>query len=99
MNVFSVICACKDVLANCSWTSCVCCVEVILAIGITWLICVVLTMTSVFPSDPDKWGYGAKTNIHMDVLSEASWFRVPYPGACMKFHIDMRTGVRGLSTH
>ncbi|KAI0217841.1 Solute carrier family 23 member 2 [Lamellibrachia satsuma] len=53
---------------------------VILAIGITWLICAILTVTKVFPSDPEKWGYGAQTNIRIDVLEQASWFRVPYPG-------------------
>lgn len=53
---------------------------VLLAIGITWIICAILTVTKVFPSDPEKWGYGAQTNIRIDVLSQASWFRVPYPG-------------------
>jgi len=57
-----------------------CYVEVLLAIGITWLICAILTVTKVFPNDPNKWGYGAQTNIRIDVLSQASWFRVPYPG-------------------
>ena len=54
--------------------------QVIFAIAITWLICAILTVTGVFPSDPDEWGYGATTNYRIDVLNEAPWFRFPYPG-------------------
>ncbi len=54
--------------------------QVILAIAVTWIICAILTVTNVFPDDPDKWGYGASTNIRLDVLDSSPWFRFPYPG-------------------
>ncbi|XP_075790522.1 solute carrier family 23 member 1-like isoform X4 [Pelodiscus sinensis] len=53
---------------------------VLLGLAITWLICFVLTVTSAFPSDPAVYGYPARTDIKGDVLSQAPWFRFPYPG-------------------
>lgn len=58
----------------------VCILQVILAITITWIICAILTVSGVFPSDPDEWGYGASTDYRIDVINEAPWFRFPYPG-------------------
>uniref|UniRef100_A0A8C8SX27 Solute carrier family 23 member 1-like n=1 Tax=Pelusios castaneus TaxID=367368 RepID=A0A8C8SX27_9SAUR len=53
---------------------------VLLALAITWLICFALTVTNTFPSDPAAYGYLARTDIKGDVLSQAPWFRFPYPG-------------------
>lgn len=47
---------------------------------IAWLVCLILTATDVFPNDPNKWGYAARTDVKINVLREAKWFRVPYPG-------------------
>lgn len=48
---------------------------VLLTIAIMWGICLVLTVTDVFPA-----GHHARTDVRLQVLTDASWFRVPYPG-------------------
>lgn len=53
---------------------------VLLAMIISWVICAILTVTDVLPNDPGKWGYSARTDIKIDVLEKAKWFRFPYPG-------------------
>uniref|UniRef100_A0A8C3XZA7 Solute carrier family 23 member 1 n=1 Tax=Catharus ustulatus TaxID=91951 RepID=A0A8C3XZA7_CATUS len=52
---------------------------IILAIMLVWLICYVLTLTGVFPSRPDEYGYKARTDARGEILSVAPWFRVAYP--------------------
>ncbi|NWI62111.1 S23A1 protein, partial [Todus mexicanus] len=52
---------------------------IILAIMVVWLLCYVLTRTGVFPSQPDAYGYKARTDARGEILSVAPWFRVPYP--------------------
>ncbi|NXO73340.1 S23A1 protein, partial [Phainopepla nitens] len=52
---------------------------IILAIMLVWLICYVLTLTGVFPSRPEEYGYKARTDARGEILSVAPWFRVPYP--------------------
>ncbi|XP_074650429.1 solute carrier family 23 member 1-like [Tubulanus polymorphus] len=52
----------------------------LLSILIIWLICFVLTITDVLPNEPDSWGYGARTDTRLSVITQSSWFRVPYPG-------------------
>ncbi|XP_063964543.1 solute carrier family 23 member 1-like [Lytechinus pictus] len=53
---------------------------VILAILISWIFCAILTATNVFPTESDDYGFQARTDTRLQVLQEASWFRVPYPG-------------------
>ncbi|KAM3926594.1 solute carrier family 23 member 1-like [Leptodactylus fuscus] len=53
---------------------------VLLGISISWLICYILTITNVFPSKPEAYGYFARTDVKGNVLSRAPWFRFPYPG-------------------
>ncbi|ELU06995.1 hypothetical protein CAPTEDRAFT_185781 [Capitella teleta] len=53
---------------------------VILAIIIAWSVCAILTVTNAIPNDNHHWGYTARTDIKVDVLKKASWFRFPYPG-------------------
>ncbi|XP_058390763.1 solute carrier family 23 member 1-like [Diceros bicornis minor] len=53
---------------------------VLLALCISWLICFVLTVTKALPTDPTAYGYGARTDTKANVLSQAPWFRFPYPG-------------------
>ncbi|NWU09224.1 S23A1 protein, partial [Cephalopterus ornatus] len=52
---------------------------IILAIMVVWLFCYVLTCTGVFPSQPEEYGYKARTDARGEILSVAPWFRVPYP--------------------
>ncbi|XP_010177026.1 PREDICTED: solute carrier family 23 member 1-like, partial [Mesitornis unicolor] len=51
----------------------------ILAIMVVWLLCYILTRTGVFPSQPEAYGYKARTDARGEILSVAPWFRVPYP--------------------
>uniref|UniRef100_A0A803XZZ4 Solute carrier family 23 member 1 n=2 Tax=Meleagris gallopavo TaxID=9103 RepID=A0A803XZZ4_MELGA len=53
---------------------------VLLGLSMSWLLCYVLTVTDVLPTDPTAYGHLARTDTHGDVLSQAPWFRLPYPG-------------------
>ncbi|XP_044534456.1 solute carrier family 23 member 1-like isoform X2 [Gracilinanus agilis] len=53
---------------------------VLLGLSISWILCYVLTVTNAFPSSPSAYGYLARTDTKGSVLSQAPWFRVPYPG-------------------
>jgi len=48
----------------------------------------VLTITNVFPNDEGKWGYEARTDLHMDAILSSPWFRVPYPGILLCTFVD-----------
>ncbi|XP_044077420.1 solute carrier family 23 member 1 isoform X3 [Siniperca chuatsi] len=52
---------------------------IILAIMLVWLICYILTLTNLLPSDPDRYGYKARTDARGDIMASSPWFRVPYP--------------------
>ena len=45
-----------------------------------WLLCYILTITGVFPNDTTSYGYEARTDLRLGVISKSSWFRFPYPG-------------------
>jgi hypothetical protein len=47
---------------------------VLLSISIMWIICLVLTLTDTF--EP---GNLARTDVRLNVLTDAPWFRIPYP--------------------
>ncbi|ELU12246.1 hypothetical protein CAPTEDRAFT_174485 [Capitella teleta] len=53
---------------------------IIIAIGVCWLLCVIFTVTDVFPKDPNQWGHMARTDLRVDALYSSPWFRLPYPG-------------------
>ncbi|KAL4624933.1 solute carrier family 23 member 1-like [Arapaima gigas] len=53
---------------------------VLLGITLSWLICYLLTTYEVLPSHPEKYGYQARTDLKGDVIAQAPWFRLPYPG-------------------
>lgn len=55
------------------------CLQIILAIMVMWLLCYVLTRTDVLPSNPEEYGYKARTDARGNILSVAPWFRFPYP--------------------
>uniref|UniRef100_A0A7N6AN55 Solute carrier family 23 member 1 n=1 Tax=Anabas testudineus TaxID=64144 RepID=A0A7N6AN55_ANATE len=52
---------------------------IILAIMVVWLVCYVLTLTHLLPSDPDRYGYKGRTDARGDIMTSAPWFRIPYP--------------------
>ena len=52
----------------------------LLGLSLSWLLCYVLTVTDVLPVDPTAYGHLARTDTRGDVLSQAPWFQLPYPG-------------------
>lgn len=52
---------------------------IILAIMLVWLLCYVMTLTDLLPSDPKRYGHRARTDARGDIISSAPWIRVPYP--------------------
>lgn len=54
--------------------------QVLLGLCISWFLCFVFTVTNTFPSAPTAYGYLARTDTKGNVLSQAPWFRFPYPG-------------------
>lgn len=53
--------------------------QIILAILMVWLLCYILTVTDVFPRDPNAYGYKARTDSRGEIMSSTPWFRFPYP--------------------
>ncbi|ELU01493.1 hypothetical protein CAPTEDRAFT_111368 [Capitella teleta] len=53
---------------------------IILALLIAWGVCAILTVTNALPDDDQHWAYAARTDIKLNALSKAAWFRFPYPG-------------------
>lgn len=48
---------------------------VLLTIVIMWAVCGILTITGVLPT-----GHPARTDVKLNIIEDAPWFRVPYPG-------------------
>lgn len=53
--------------------------QIVLAIMTVWLLCYVLTLTDVLPSDPTAYGFQARTDARGDIMAIAPWIRIPYP--------------------
>ncbi|KAM7368146.1 hypothetical protein PAMP_014393 [Pampus punctatissimus] len=53
---------------------------ILLGIAVSWLVCYLLTIYDVLPFDPAQYGHLARTDVKGDVVSQASWFTLPYPG-------------------
>ncbi|XP_019712019.1 solute carrier family 23 member 1-like isoform X2 [Hippocampus comes] len=53
---------------------------ILLGIAVSWLVCHLLTIYDVLPSDPNQYGHQARTDVKGDVVTQASWFVLPYPG-------------------
>ncbi|XP_040614034.1 solute carrier family 23 member 1 isoform X2 [Mesocricetus auratus] len=52
---------------------------IVLAIMTVWLLCYVLTLTDVLPSDPAAYGFQARTDARGDIMASSPWIRIPYP--------------------
>ncbi|XP_033119961.1 solute carrier family 23 member 1-like [Anneissia japonica] len=52
---------------------------VLFGIFFGWFVAFILTVAGGLPDDPDGYGYSARTDIRLSVLSESPWFRIPYP--------------------
>uniref|UniRef100_H3CZF8 Uncharacterized protein n=1 Tax=Tetraodon nigroviridis TaxID=99883 RepID=H3CZF8_TETNG len=55
-------------------------VSILLGIVVSWLICYILTVCDVLPSNPARYGHLARTDVKENVVSDASWFTFAYPG-------------------
>ncbi|XP_040920463.1 solute carrier family 23 member 1-like [Toxotes jaculatrix] len=53
---------------------------ILLGILVSWLVCYLLTIYDVLPSDPAQYGHLARTDVKGNVVNDASWFTFPYPG-------------------
>lgn len=51
----------------------------ILAVGVSWFICFVLTLTNAVPNDEHHWAYYTRTDSKSYVLEDADWIHIPYP--------------------
>jgi len=45
-----------------------------------WIVSAILTYADVFSNDPSATDYNARTDVHIGVIQNASWFYVPHPG-------------------
>ncbi|XP_027630624.1 solute carrier family 23 member 1 isoform X2 [Tupaia chinensis] len=52
---------------------------IVLAIMTVWLLCYILTLTDVLPTDPAAYGFQARTDARGDIMAIAPWIRIPYP--------------------
>nr|XP_061826386.1 solute carrier family 23 member 1-like [Nerophis lumbriciformis] len=46
----------------------------------SWLLCYLLTVFNVLPSEADHYGFLARTDINTDAITTSPWFHIPYPG-------------------
>ncbi|KAL8622367.1 hypothetical protein ACOMHN_041695 [Nucella lapillus] len=54
-------------------------ISVLLAVGLGWLFCYILTVTDALPSNSTEPAYRARTDINLQVVDTAPWFEFPYP--------------------
>ncbi|KAK2172430.1 hypothetical protein NP493_959g00055 [Ridgeia piscesae] len=52
----------------------------VLATTVSWLLCYILTLTDVFPNDPNNSSYKARTDVKLDIIYKSRWLFIPYPG-------------------
>lgn len=52
---------------------------VILSIGVSWIVCVILTTTDTVPNNSTHPNYQTRTDARLYVLDKAPWFYWPYP--------------------
>uniref|UniRef100_A0A3Q3GS86 Solute carrier family 23 member 1-like n=1 Tax=Labrus bergylta TaxID=56723 RepID=A0A3Q3GS86_9LABR len=53
---------------------------ILLGVLVSWLVCYLLTIYDVLPSDPAQYGHLARTDVKGNVVNDAYWFTIPYPG-------------------
>ncbi|XP_061773934.1 xan_ur_permease domain-containing protein isoform X1 [Nerophis ophidion] len=70
---------------------------VLLGIGLSWLLCYILSILNVLPSDPGQYGYLARTDLKGDVVAKAPWIVFPYPGKKM-VHVKNRLMIAFMHT-
>ncbi|XP_005098105.1 solute carrier family 23 member 1 [Aplysia californica] len=53
---------------------------VLIAMVLSWLLCLALTLGGALPDEPGSWGYMARTDVSSSVLADSPWIRIPYSG-------------------
>ncbi|XP_045917305.1 solute carrier family 23 member 2-like isoform X1 [Micropterus dolomieu] len=53
---------------------------ILLGIAVSWLVCYLLTIYDILPSNPTHYGHLARTDVKGNAVNEAPWFTFPYPG-------------------
>ena len=53
--------------------------QVILSIVISWILCLVLTVTDTIPNNSTHPNYMSRTDVRLYVVDKAPWFYWPYP--------------------
>ncbi|KAK3598681.1 hypothetical protein CHS0354_006356 [Potamilus streckersoni] len=53
---------------------------ILIAITVGWLVCALLTYFNVFSPSKDALDYLARTDARSQIIHDAKWFSVPYPG-------------------
>lgn len=61
---------------------------------VVWLVCYVLTLTDLLPSDPDRYGHMGRTDARGDIMTVSPWFRVPYPCKTCILHLSLKASSR-----
>nr|AKN21561.1 slc23a-2 [Schmidtea mediterranea] len=52
---------------------------IVMALGILWILCGILTMSGVFSTNPKGWGYSARTDTKFQAIYDAKIVKFPYP--------------------
>ncbi|OCT88298.1 hypothetical protein XELAEV_18016932mg [Xenopus laevis] len=52
---------------------------IIMAIMVVWLLCYILTLSGIFPTEEKTYGYSARTDARGEIMTSSPWFRFPYP--------------------
>ena len=63
-------------------------VKVVLSILIAWAVSAIVTAAGGFEE-----GSPARTDTRLDVLNEAEWIRIPYPGKYLNFYHHANLGI------
>ncbi|XP_051787126.1 solute carrier family 23 member 2 [Erpetoichthys calabaricus] len=53
--------------------------SVLLGMCLSWLLCFLLTVYNVLPTNSNDYGYYARTDIRIDAVKSAPWIHFPYP--------------------
>ncbi|KAK2148013.1 hypothetical protein LSH36_521g01022 [Paralvinella palmiformis] len=61
----------------------------LLAVSLAWLLSYILTVTDVYPSDPEALQYKARTDVKLDVIEQATWWFWPYPGMAAGCYVKL----------
>ena len=83
----------EDVCFQCDMAPMYVAFQVILSIGLSWILCLILTTTDAIPNNTTHPNYGARTDARLTVVDTAPWFYWPYPCKYSYIIIGMKTKI------